>query len=80
MLNELEEKISKSIKNIRVKDYFLNAISKSRTELQQSMDCISEWFKIPEEQKMENFSADYLVETCDYINKRFFSNFENLRI
>ena len=80
MLKKLEEQVSSEVLNSKVKNYFLNAISKSRTELQQSMDCISEWFKLPEGQKMENYSAQYLVETCDYINKRVVSNFDNINI
>ena len=80
MLKRLEEEMTSKVENGRAKDYFLNGISKSRTELQQSMDCISEWFKLPEEQKMENYSAEYLVETCDYINKRVVSNFDNIQI
>lgn len=80
MLKRLEEEMTLKVENGRVKDYFLNGISKSRTELQQSMDCISEWFKLPEEQKMENYSAEYLVETCDYINKRVVSNFDSIQI
>lgn len=80
MLKRLEEEMTLKVESSRIKDYFLNGISKSRTELQQSMDCISEWFKLPEEQKMENYSAEYLVETCDYINKRVVSNFETIQI
>ena len=80
MINKLEEEMTLNIENERAKDYFLNAISKSRTELQQSMDCISEWFKMPEEQNMENYSVEYLVETCDYINRRVVSNFDSICI
>lgn len=80
MLKLLEEQMSTEVFDERVKNYFLNSISKSRTELQQSIDCISEWFKLPEEQKMENYSAQYLVETCDYINRRVVSNFDSIKI
>ena len=80
MLKRLEEEVTLKVESSRAKDYFLDGISKSRTELQQSMDCISEWFKLPEEQKMENYSAEYLVETCDYINRRVVSNFDSIQI
>lgn len=79
MLKDLEENINSKLITNNTKDYFLTAISKSRTELQQTMNCISEWFKMPEDNSIDNFSANYLVETCDYINRRVISNYDSIK-
>lgn len=79
-LKQLGEDISNKIQNARVRTLLLDSISSARTEFQQSISFIIEWFKLPEVKKMENYTAEYLFETCDYINKRVVSNFEDIKI
>lgn len=80
LLKTLEEEINSKVVNVKVRTVVLDSISRARTEFQQSIVFIKEWFKLPEEQQMDNFNADYLLETCDYINRRVVSGFNEIDI
>ena len=59
---------------------FYDAISRSRTEIQNAVNTVSNWFKLPTKQTYKEFSAGTLIETCETINNRVFSNYDLLKI
>lgn len=79
-LNKLEEDISK-VESINMMQYNLfDSISRSRTEVQKAIDVIIDWFKLPRKQEYSNYDAKSLVETCEMINMRVFTNYELISI
>jgi len=80
MLNELEEKLH-TIKIIdKMQCNLFDSISRTRTEVQNAIDVIIDWFKLPTKQEFSSFDATSLVETCEMINKRVFTNYELIQV
>ena len=78
MLNILEENLLSITGLDKINFSFIDSISRTRTEIQNSIDIIKEWFKLPAKQEYEDFDATSLIETCEMINKRAFSNYETI--
>lgn len=79
-LAELEENLH-DIPNIEKLHFnFYDAISRSRTEIQNSVSTVSDWFKLPTKQVYKEFSATTLVDTCETINKRVFLNYSLISV
>ena len=78
MLNKLEEDVASITKGEYVHDILMDSISSTRTELQKGVDYIVEWFKLPRREEVEDFSAKDLLETCELINRRVLSNYDEI--
>jgi|GEM_PF-2076383 len=80
MLSNLEEDLH-SISVIENMHYNLfDSISRSRTEIQNSVNMVSGWFKLPTKQVYAEFSANTLIETCEIIYKRVFLNYTSIEV
>ena len=77
-LKRLEEDVTKITIGEQVHDILLDSISRTRTELQKGMNYIVEWFKLPQREEIEDYSANDLIETCELINRRVVSNYDEI--
>lgn len=80
LLSELEENLHEipEIENLHYNLY--DAVSRSRTEIQNAINTVSDWFKLPTKQVYKEFTATTLIETCETINKRVFSNYSLIMV
>lgn len=78
-LKKLEEDVEMLTKGQQVHDILLDSISRTRTELQKCIDYIVEWFKVSQREEIEDFSAKDLLETCELINRRVVSNYDEIK-
>lgn len=78
-LKRLEEDVTNITRGEQVHDILLDSISRTRTELQKGMDYIVEWFKLPQRGEIEDYSAKDLLETCELINRRVVSNYDEIK-
>ena len=79
-LNKLEEDLSTVISINKMQYNLFDSISRSRTEIQNVIDVIIDWFKLPRKQEYSNYDAESLVETCEMINMRVFTNYELINV
>jgi hypothetical protein len=81
-LNNLETNISKEFDKFNyltcpdIKQNIINC----RTVIQNELDKIAEWFKLPQKQEFSDFTFEQLLETCDAINKNLFPSFNEITI
>lgn len=80
MLNELEENIRNVIENEQIQFNLFDAISRGRTEIQNAITNVSEWFQLPTKQEYAEFDSTRLIETCEGINRRVFTNYNQIHL
>lgn len=79
-LKKLEENIN-GISGLGILgNKLLDSISRSRTQLQNEIAFVIDWFKLPSKQEYNNYCAEDLVGTCESINKRVIMNYERVNI
>ena len=52
-----------------------DSIIRSRTEIQNAVDTVAKWFKLPTKQMHKDFTATILTDTCRTIYKKVFSEY-----
>ena len=75
LLKELEDELHQINQISSLKYNLFDAISRSRTQIQNSIDIVAAWFKLPIKQEYSAFEFPILVETCEMINKQVFPKY-----
>lgn len=78
LLDELASNIKKMQEIGVVQTFFMDAISRARTEMQKSITLICGWFRMSKEQSYDNYTVEELVNICEEINKRAVPNYEEV--
>mgnify|MGYP004630670869 CR=1 FL=1 len=73
MLAELEENLHE-IPEVEEMNLY-DSIIRSRTEIQNAVDTVAKWFKLPTKQMHKDFTATILTDTCRTIYKKVFSEY-----
>ena len=77
IIDELEIELE-TIENEEAKHYFHDRVIQSRTEIQSTIDNVANWFRLPVKKEYPAFDIQTLVETCETINQKVLSGYENI--
>lgn len=77
IIDELEIELE-TIENEEAKLYFHDRVIQSRTEIQSTIDNVANWFRLPFKKEYPAFDIQTLVETCEAINQKVLSGYENI--
>lgn len=78
MIDELEAEIE-VIESDELKKYLHDRITKSRTEIQITIDNIANWFRLPIKKEYQPFDIQMLVETCETINQKVLAGYDEIK-
>lgn len=82
-LNKLEKEINNLFiisKRDKVYEQIINNIVSCRTRIQNEINDISEWFKLPQIKEYHDFTWNQLIESCEAINRKLYTQYNNINI